>query len=120
MVRMRRLELGLSQTKLADGLGITFQQLQKYEKGTNRISASRLQQIARLLKVPVTFFFTGVSPPIQAIRHSASPSIPSEMTAFLTTREGVRFVRAYMQIKRRRLRETIAQLIEDLAKSGSS
>lgn len=74
MVRMRRLELGLSQTKLAGGLGITFQQLQKYEKGTNRISASRLQQIASLLKVPVTFFFVGVSPPIQAISRSASPS----------------------------------------------
>jgi len=60
-VRMRRLMLHLSQTALADALGLTFQQVQKYEKGTNRISASRLQQIASFLQVPVPFFFEGVS-----------------------------------------------------------
>src|ERR1700680_1870830 len=58
-IRMRRLMLGMSQTALAQGLGLTFQQIQKYEKGVNRIGASRLQQIAHILRVPVEFFFEG-------------------------------------------------------------
>ena len=58
-VRMRRMMLGMSQEKLGDALGLTFQQVQKYEKGTNRIGASRLQQIAHFLQVPVAFFFEG-------------------------------------------------------------
>ena len=58
-VRTRRLMLGMSQSNVADALGITFQQLQKYEKGVNRISASRLQHIAHIFQVPVTFFFEG-------------------------------------------------------------
>ena len=58
-MRMRRMMLGMSQSKLSDGLGLTFQQVQKYEKGTNRISASRLQQISHILQVPVPFFFEG-------------------------------------------------------------
>ena len=58
-VRMRRMMLGMSQEKLGDALGLTFQQVQKYEKGTNRIGASRLQQISHILQVPVSFFFEG-------------------------------------------------------------
>jgi len=58
-VRMRRKMLGMSQEKLADGLGLTFQQVQKYEKGANRIGASRLQQISHILQIPVPFFFEG-------------------------------------------------------------
>ena len=58
-VRMRRMMLSMSQEKLGDALGLTFQQVQKYEKGTNRIGASRLQQIAHILQVPVSFFFEG-------------------------------------------------------------
>jgi transcriptional regulator with XRE-family HTH domain len=56
---MRRHELGISQTKLADDIGLTFQQVQKYEKGTNRVGASRLQQISEILQVPVSFLFDG-------------------------------------------------------------
>jgi DNA-binding XRE family transcriptional regulator len=58
-VRMRRMMLGMSQEKLGDGLGLTFQQVQKYEKGANRIGASRLQHISHILQVPVPFFFEG-------------------------------------------------------------
>src|ERR1700737_2070799 len=58
-VRMRRMMLAMSQEKLGDALGLTFQQVQKYEKGTNRIGASRLQQISQILQVPVEFFFEG-------------------------------------------------------------
>src|SRR2546421_12090300 len=67
-VRMRRMMLGMSQEKLGDGLGLTFQQVQKYEKGTNRIGASRLQHISRILQVPVSFFFDG------------APEIPGQTT----------------------------------------
>ena len=63
-VRMRRMMLGMSQEKLGDALGLTFQQVQKYEKGANRIGASRLQQIAHILQVPVSFFFDGLADPI--------------------------------------------------------
>lgn len=62
-VRMRRLMLDLSQTALADALGLTFQQVQKYEKGKNRISASRLQRISDVLQVPIPFFFEGLPVP---------------------------------------------------------
>ena len=62
-VRMRRMMLGMSQEKLGDALGLTFQQVQKYEKGTNRIGASRLQQISLILQVPVSFFFEGAPAP---------------------------------------------------------
>src|SRR5436189_681918 len=58
-VRLRRMMLGMSQEKLGESLGITFQQIQKYEKGTNRIGASRLQHIARVLTMPVSYFFEG-------------------------------------------------------------
>ena len=62
-VRMRRMMLGMSQEKLGDALGLTFQQVQKYEKGANRIGASRLQQISLILQVPVSFFFEGAPAP---------------------------------------------------------
>ena len=62
-VRMRRMMLSMSQEKLGDALGLTFQQVQKYEKGSNRIGASRLQQISLILQVPVSFFFEGAPPP---------------------------------------------------------
>ena len=74
-VRMRRLMLDMSQTNVADTLGLTFQQLQKYEKGTNRISASRLQRISAILQVPVTFFFEGA--PHVPCRRPANPTFPT-------------------------------------------
>src|SRR5882672_9246928 len=74
-VRMRRLLLGRSQTNLAEVLGITFQQVQKYEKGTNRVSASRLQQISDTLQVPVPFFFEGA--PLLPGQHKGNGSAPS-------------------------------------------
>src|SRR4051795_4312163 len=76
-VRMRRLMLGMSQEKLGDALGLTFQQVQKYEKGTNRIAASRLQQISQILQVPVAFFFEGApsaGPQPDGMREAPSPT----------------------------------------------
>jgi transcriptional regulator with XRE-family HTH domain len=74
-VRMRRLMLGMSQTKLGEALGLTFQQVQKYEKGKNRVGASRLQHISELLQVPVAFFFEGA--PHARVRHDAQTDAPS-------------------------------------------
>src|SRR5215213_2156195 len=98
-VRMRRMMVGMSQEKLGDACGITFQQIQKYEKGTNRMGASRLHQIARVLDVPVEFFYEGAPSgpdsggPIVVDRTSRS------ITDFLATSEGLELVRAFMAVK---------------------
>src|SRR5260370_18155605 len=83
-VRMRRLMLGMSQEKLGDALGLTFQQVQKYEKGTNRIGASRLQHLAQILQVPVAFFFEGAPQAGKKEGASDAPS-PAYVTEFLST-----------------------------------
>src|SRR5947207_13027055 len=76
-VRMRRKMLGMSQEKLGDSLGLTFQQIQKYEKGTNRIASSRLQQISHILQVPVAFLFEGAPSAQMAGRHGGLVEAPS-------------------------------------------
>src|ERR1700716_923322 len=96
-LRMRRLMLNVSQEKLGDALGITFQQVQKYEKGTNRISASRLQQAAGILDVAVPFFFEGAPGGAQKLDKS-SPS-PAYVNEFISSRDGLRLAKAFMQIE---------------------
>jgi transcriptional regulator with XRE-family HTH domain len=114
-VRMRRLMLGMSQTKLGDGLGLTFQQVQKYEKGTNRISASRLQQIASIQQVPVTFFFEGAPRvPGQDEAPTGAPS-PQFVSDYLATSEGLQLTKAFMQIQDAKIRRSIVNLVEQLA-----
>jgi transcriptional regulator with XRE-family HTH domain len=107
---MRRLMLSMSQEKLGDALGITFQQVQKYEKGVNRISASRLQHIAQLFQVPVPFFFEGIPGTNDGDAH-----LPKHVNEFLSTSEGLALAKAFMQIRRGRLRGTITALVEELA-----
>src|SRR5437016_12288509 len=88
-VRMRRMMMSMSQEKLGDGLGLTFQQVQKYEKGTNRIGASRLQQISHILQVPVAFFFEGapnLHSSADGMKEAPSPAYVSD---FLATSEGL-------------------------------
>src|ERR671914_85521 len=98
-VRMRRLMLGMSQEKLGDALGLTFQQVQKYEKGTNRIGASRLQHISRILQVPISFLFEGAPEiPGQTTGMSEAPS-PSYVSDFLSTSEGLALTRAFTRIQ---------------------
>src|SRR5580700_9584612 len=84
-VRMRRMMLGMSQGKLGEALGLTFQQVQKYEKGKNRIGASRLQHIANILQVPVPFFFDG-APAATGAEELPSPAYVSD---FLATSDGL-------------------------------
>jgi transcriptional regulator with XRE-family HTH domain len=115
-VRMRRMMMGMSQEKLGDALNLTFQQVQKYEKGTNRIGASRLQQIAQTLQVPVSFFFEGQ--PAAASRDQAAGSAPpSFVDDFLATSDGLAIARAFTGISDRKLRSRIVDLIEQIAEA---
>jgi len=113
-VRMRRMMLSMSQEKLGDALGLTFQQVQKYEKGTNRIGASRLQQISNILQVPVSFFFEGA--PHLPGHHSAgmgeAPS-PAYVSDFLATSDGLSLTKSFMKIKSGKLRRRIVDLVRD-------
>jgi transcriptional regulator with XRE-family HTH domain len=114
-VRMRRMMLGMSQEKLGDALGLTFQQVQKYEKGTNRIGASRLQQISQILQVPVAFFFEGapvLNAPAEGMREAPSPAYVSD---FLATSDGLSLTKAFMRIKNPKLRRRIVDLVEQIA-----
>src|SRR5881397_3008322 len=97
-VRMRRMMLGMSQEKLGDALGLTFQQVQKYEKGTNRIGASRLQQISHILQVPVAFFFEG-APSLGEVDGLQEAPSPAYVSDFLATSEGLALTRAFTRIK---------------------
>ena len=115
-VRMRRMMLSMSQEKLGDALGLTFQQVQKYEKGTNRIGASRLQQIAHILQVPVSFFFEGAPqlPGQTSSGLSEAPS-PAYVSDFLATSDGLSLTKAFMRIKNSKLRRRIVDLVEQIA-----
>jgi transcriptional regulator with XRE-family HTH domain len=114
-VRMRRLMLEMSQTKLGDALGLTFQQVQKYEKGTNRIGASRLQHISHILQVSVSFFFDGAPTlPGAPVGKGASPS-PSYVSDFLATSDGLALVKAFVRIKEPKLRRHIVHLVQEIA-----
>ena len=107
--------LSMSQEKLGDALGLTFQQVQKYEKGTNRIGASRLQQIAQILQVPVSFFFEGAPhSPGHAGGMSEAPS-PAYVADFLATSDGLSLTKAFMRIKSSKLRRRIVDLVEQIA-----
>jgi transcriptional regulator with XRE-family HTH domain len=114
-VRMRRLMLGLSQTKLADALGLTFQQVQKYEKGTNRISASRLQQISQILQVAVFFFFEGAPHVPGEERAQTDAPFPKFVSDYLVTSDGLNLTKAFMQIRDPKLRRAIVNLVEQIA-----
>jgi len=117
-IRMRRLMLGMSQTTLGDAVGLTFQQIQKYEKGINRVSASRIQQFAEVLDVPLTFFFDGApGADVQRGRKASAKSmaIPEYVTNFLTSREGQNIMKAFSQISDRKLVRRIVDLAEEVA-----
>jgi transcriptional regulator with XRE-family HTH domain len=113
-VRMRRMMLSMSQEKLGDALGLTFQQVQKYEKGTNRIGASRLQQIAHILQVPVSFFFEGAPHSAGHGGMNEAPS-PDYVADFLATSDGLSLTKAFMRIKSSKLRRRIVDLVEQIA-----
>jgi transcriptional regulator with XRE-family HTH domain len=116
-VRVRRQTLGMSQRKLGDALGITFQQIQNYENGTNRIAASRLQQLSQLLQAPIPFFFQGA--PNVSVGRSSESVVPSSiyLRRFLDTPDGTALARAFMRLDVK-LRWRIVNLVQALTDSG--
>jgi transcriptional regulator with XRE-family HTH domain len=115
-IRMRRTMLGMSQEKLGESLGITFQQVQKYEKGANRVGASRLQHIAEVLSAPIPFFFEG-GPGATA---DSSELTRDAATDFMSSRECVALATAFSAIEDKRVRQTILNLVQSLAADPST
>lgn len=114
-VRMRRLMLEMSQTELADAIELTFQQVQKYEKGTNRMGASRLMQIAKVLRVPVSFFFEDM-PNISSMPKGTATAPSTEyISDFISSSDGLALTKAFMQIKNAKLRRCVVNLVEQIA-----
>ncbi len=113
-VRMRRKFLGLSQSELAEALGLTFQQVQKYERGTNRISASKLFETARALKVPVAYFFEGYGNGENVEGFSESRS-EQAVHGFLMTTEGIEMAEAFPRIRNAKHRRKVMELVRTLA-----
>jgi transcriptional regulator with XRE-family HTH domain len=114
-VRMRRMMLAMSQGKLGDALGLTFQQVQKYEKGTNRIGASRLQQISHILQVPVAFFFEGAPDASVPRRSHGSALSIAHIDDFVSDSNGLRLIEAFMRIDNAALRRKIVMLVQEMA-----
>ena len=117
-MRTRRLLAGMSQEKLGEALGITFQQIQKYEKGTNRISASRLQQAAKVLAVPVDYFYEG-GPQFDTTQTGFAEAASSDYVSdFLMTNEGVQLMKAFLRIKDAAVRRRVIDLIDALGEKN--
>jgi transcriptional regulator with XRE-family HTH domain len=106
----------MSQTEVADALGITFQQIQKYEKGMNRVGASRLQQISDALGVSPFYFFDGAPITGKKIPTPIEAGLSEDkIVSFLGTREGAALVRAFMAVKQKPIRQNVIAFIESLA-----
>jgi transcriptional regulator with XRE-family HTH domain len=117
-LRLRRLAVGLSQERLAKSIGITFQQIQKYERGTNRIVASRLHDLARVLDVPVGYFFSELD---EGTLSGAAPEPREEAMAFahdlMGERETLELVRSYYKISDPRIRKRLFDLVKSVSKA---
>ncbi|ODS01694.1 Cro/Cl family transcriptional regulator [Methyloceanibacter superfactus] len=118
-VRLRRMLLGMSQERLGDSMGLTFQQVQKYEKGVNRIGASRLFQISKILDVPVQFFFEEApyAGDANAPRGMAEPDSEAFILEFLNSREGLELNRAFVKISDAKVRKSVVDLVRALSAS---
>ena len=119
-VRLRRLIMGWSQSKLGNVLGVSSQQVQKYEKGTNRIGAGRLQQVAEALQVPVSFFFEGAPQIAGHVGKDAEAPSPGYVTDFLTSSDGLTLLKAFIRIDDLALRRSIVRLVETISDDGHS
>ena len=121
-IRLRRTMLGMSQEKLGESLGITFQQIQKYEKGTNRVGASRLQAISGILNVPVSFFFEDAPDgnPANTPAGMAEASSSNYVVDFLSSSEGLQLNRSFVKISDPKVRRKIVDLVKALAAEADS
>ncbi|MBX5156303.1 MULTISPECIES: helix-turn-helix domain-containing protein [unclassified Rhizobium] len=118
-IRLRRTMLGMSQEKLGESLGITFQQIQKYEKGTNRVGASRLQNISNILNVPVSFFFED-APGENSGAGGMETSSSNYVVDFLSSSEGLQLNRAFVKISDPKVRRKVVELVKALAAEADS
>jgi transcriptional regulator with XRE-family HTH domain len=114
-VRMRRKMLAMSQEKLGAALGLSFQQIQKYERGANRIGASRLQQISHILQVPVAFFFEDLPNALPPHSSNESALSTAQIDDFVSDSDGLRLIRAFMRIDNATLRRRIRMLVQEIA-----
>ncbi|HEY7977292.1 MAG TPA: helix-turn-helix transcriptional regulator [Rhizomicrobium sp.] len=115
-VRLRRMLIGMSQEKLGEMLGLTFQQVQKYEKGVNRIGAGRLFQVAHILGVPINYFYEGVSGVTDGAPGFADPGVSSPpVMEFLSSGEGLQLSLAFMKIKDPKVRKRVLDLVKSLS-----
>jgi transcriptional regulator with XRE-family HTH domain len=111
-IRLRRRLHGVSQEKLAEALGLTFQQVQKYERGANRVSASKLYEIAAALSTPVSFFFEGLADPAkQDVESQTSGDEHHAVHDFLMTAEGLELAGLFPRLRRGRLRRRFLDLV---------
>lgn len=118
-IRLRRNMLGMSQEKLGELLGITFQQIQKYEKGSNRVGASRLQAISSILNVPVSFFFEDAPGSERSQPGFAEDNSTSYVVDFLSSTEGIQLNRAFVKISDPKVRKRIVDLVKSLAQDDA-
>ena len=116
-LRMRRMLIGMSQEKLGDAIGLTFQQVQKYEKGTNRIGASRLQQIGQILGVPPAFFFEDMPEAVPSGQMSLAEDDSSSLLSFLSSAEGLLLTKAFIRIRGAKVRRKVIDLVSAFADS---
>ena len=115
-VRLRRMLIGMSQEKLGELLGLTFQQVQKYEKGVNRIGAGRLFQVAHILGVPIDYFYEGVNGTSEGMPGFAEPGASSPpVMEFLSSGEGLQLSLAFMKIKDPKVRKRVLDLVKSLS-----
>lgn len=121
-VRLRRMLLGMSQERLGEAMGLTFQQVQKYEKGVNRIGASRLFQISKILDVPVQFFFEEAPYAGDGSRAPGLAESESEgfILEFLNSREGLELNRAFVKISDAKVRKSVVDLVRALSSSDGT
>lgn len=117
-IRLRRRELGVSQEKLADSIGLTFQQVQKYERAANRVSASKLWEMARALKTSIAYFFDGLGDPGRNDPGDPEPTPPAH--AFLLTPEGLELAAAFPKIKKARVRRRILDLVRAMVEDEAN
>jgi len=119
-VRLRRKQLGLSQERLAEGLGLTFQQVQKYERGTNRISASKLFEISRILEVPIAYFFEGIDGATHPGTDRYTQAYNNVIEQMLAEPNGQELAEAFLSIRRRSIKKQLAHLIREIAAANDS
>ncbi|MEY9785430.1 helix-turn-helix domain-containing protein [Sinorhizobium fredii] len=120
-IRMRRVRMDMPQAALADAIGVTFQQVQKYEKGSNRVGASRLQQIADALEVSASYFFDDMPGELKVNggRDSGAKANPHpEVMEFVSSDEGIALIRAFIRIRDEKVRTRMISLVKALAEEG--